>query len=72
MYKIMRSRFNEIISVTVEQQDGSVMCIPSDLANSDYEYIDGTSPKDLVHGHIHIDFLLKFYLKHRDQYGDEI
>jgi hypothetical protein len=37
MYKIIRSRFNEIISVTVEQQDGSVMCIPSDLANSDYQ-----------------------------------
>jgi hypothetical protein len=37
MYKIMRSRFNEIISVTVEQQDGSVMCIPSDAANSDFQ-----------------------------------
>ena len=42
------------------------------FANSDDEYMDRTSPQDLVHGHIHIDFLLKFYLKHRDQHGDEL
>jgi hypothetical protein len=37
MYKIMRSRSNEIISINVEQADGSVMCIPTDPANSDYQ-----------------------------------
>jgi hypothetical protein len=37
MYKIMRSRSNEIMSINVEQADGSVMCIPTDPANSDYQ-----------------------------------
>ena len=37
MYKIIRSRSNELVSVNVEHEDGSVSCIPFDLANSDYQ-----------------------------------
>ena len=43
-----------------------------DFSNFDDEYMDGTSPQDLVHGYIQIEYLLKFFLKHRDQHGDEI
>ncbi len=42
-----------------------------DFANSDDKYKDGTSPQAQIYGHIQIDFLLKFYLRHRDQHGDE-
>lgn len=37
MYKIIRSRSNELVSINVEYEDGSVSCIPFDLANSDYQ-----------------------------------
>lgn len=37
MYKIIRSRSNEPVTINIEHQDGSVSCIPLDPANSDYQ-----------------------------------
>jgi hypothetical protein len=69
------SRINDASVLLFNVADKDILCDfegIKDFVNFDDEYMDGNRPQDLVHGHIHIDFLLKFYLKHRDQHGDEL
>ena len=43
-----------------------------ELLTGDFEFQDGSTPKDKVYGSVSISFLLDFYLKHREEHGDDV